>query len=223
MKLINTEQARVVRLVPLEDIRPQGGTHITTALRKVTERYEFVYSPDLRRPWEDIEKEGFKFRVGKMIHGNNEVSVGEFALYSDGLVVTTFTTDEGELFLTDLTAWAKKELGFRDLNPARVRTLYLSNVIVEFESSPNSLVNKFSLLSETLTTVLQKTYGIETPVQLSQFGMNIDRTSSVVPNIGHFSLERRVNQPYSTNRFFSSAPLKTKDHLAFLETMESTL
>jgi hypothetical protein len=47
----------------------------------------FGYSPDLRRPWDELNKEGFKFQQGKFVHGNKTINVTDFTIYPDGLVV----------------------------------------------------------------------------------------------------------------------------------------
>ena len=36
-----------------------------------------------------------------------------------------------------------------------------------------------------------------------------------------FTIERRVDTPFSANKYFSSAPLPTEDHIAFLKQFEA--
>lgn len=225
MRLINTEIGRVIRLIPMEEIRPLGGLHLPTALRMVSEQYGFSHTPDLLRNWEETQKDGLKFQLGKLVHGNRTINVIDFTLYNDGIVATSVSTDDAELFLDDLMAWGKEVFGLREIDRTNVRTLYLSNVIVEFESSPDSLLKSFTILSESLAELLRTTYGLDLPVQLYGLGLHFDRTITVPAwqTITQFTLDRRINQPYSKNRFYSGAPLKTKDHLAFLEIIESTL
>jgi hypothetical protein len=222
MKLISTELGRVVRLVPADEYRPIGGFHGPTGFRLLAERYSFGYSPDLRRPWDELNKEGFKFQQGKFVHGNKTINVTDFTIYPDGLVVTAFTTDEAELFLSDVLAWGKEVFGIRDAVTDKHRTLYLSHVVIEFGASPNVLLNGFSRISERLSGLLHSNYGITAPVQLSSLCLNYDKTETPAwANIAQFVLERRVNQPYAANRFYSEAPLRTLDHLAFLEVIEA--
>jgi len=225
MRFINTEMGRVVRLFPVEEIRPPEGLHPPTAIRMLGEHYSFGYTPDLRRTWEEAQKDGLKFQLGKLVHGNRTINVNDFTLYNDGIVATAASTDDAELFLDDLLAWGKEVFGYRDINRATARTLYFSNVIVELESSPDSLLKNFTILSESLVKLLRTTYGLDIPIQLSGVGLHFDRTLTVPAwqTLTQFTLERRISQPYSKNRFYSDAPLKTKDHLAFLEIIESTL
>lgn len=225
MRLINTEMGRVVRLIPMEEIRPLSGIHPPTALRLVAERYAFNNVPELHRTWEEAQKDGLKFQLGKLVHGNRTINIGDFTLYNDGIVATSASTDDAELFFDDLLNWGKEVFGFRDLAPAGVRTLYLSNIIVELESSPDVILKSFIALSESLAKLLRATYGLNIPVHMSGVELNFDRTLTTPAwqTLTPFTLDRRVHQPYSKNICFSGAPLRTKDHLAFLEIIESTL
>ena len=225
MRLINTEMGRVVRLIPMEEIRPLNGIHPPTALRMVAERYGFNNVPELHRTWEEAQKDGLKFQLGQLVHGNRTINIGDFTLYNDGIVATSASTDDAERFLNDLLNWAKEVFGFRDIDPAGARTLYLSNIIIELESSPDVLLKNFTVLSESLVKLLRATYRLDIPVQLSGLELNFDRTITIPAwqTLTPFTLDRRIHQPYSKNIFFSGAPLRTKDHLAFLEIIESTL
>lgn len=225
MRIVNTETGRVVRLLPLEEIRPLGGIHPPTVLRMVSERYDFSSPPQLQRPWEEAQKDGLKFQLGKLAYGNRTIYIGDFTLYNDGLVATSTSTDDAGIFLDDLFKWSKEVLGFRDIDPGMVRNLYVSNIIVELKSSPDLLLKNFTSLSESLAKLLSATYELDIPVQVSGLEMNFDRTATIPAwqTLSPFTLDRRINQPYSKNIFFSGAPLRTKDHLAFLELMESTL
>ena len=131
------------------------------------------------------------------------------------------TTEGAEIFLKDLTSWGKEAFGFRELR-SDTRALYLSQVIIDFNSSPNALLSSFTLLSEALGELRQGTYGLEAQMQFSGVGLNYDRTATSIywQNLVNFSVERRVNQPFSRNRFFSEAPLNTEDHLRFLQLID---
>lgn len=225
MRLINTEIGRVIRLFPVEDIRPPGGLHPPTAMRMLGEKYSFGYTPDPRHTWEEAQRDGLKFQLGKLVHGNRTINVNDFTLYNDGIVATATSTNDADIFLDDLLAWGKEVFGFRDVSPATSRTLYYSNVIVEFELSPNSLLGNFAVLSDGLLKLLRTTYGLDIPVQLNGVGFHIDRTEAgpAWQTLSQFTLERRLNQPFSQNRFTSEAPFKTNDHLSFLAIIDSLL
>jgi hypothetical protein len=40
---------------------------------------------------------------------------------------------------------------------------------------------------------------------------------------GYFSIERRAEVPFRDNKYFSSAPLPTQDHVAILQEIEKAL
>lgn len=225
MKIVNTEMGRVIRLFPMEEVRPPSGVHPPTALRMVAERYGFTNTPEMKRSWEESQKDGLKFQLGKLEHQNGAINIADFTIYNDGLVATTATTEETDIFLDDLLNWGREEFGYREVNRNTLRTLYLSTVVADFEYSPDALLKTFSVLSESFAALLHTTYGIDIPVQISRLGLNFDRTVAIPAwqTLSQFVMERRINQPYPMNRFYCEAPLRTKDHFAFLETVESIL
>lgn len=223
MELISTESGRVASLFPAEETRSLSGGHAPSAIHMVQERYSFGYAPDLRRAWEDIQKDGLRFQLGKFMHGNKAINIKEFTVYNDGLVVTAFNTDDAEIFLKDILAWSKEVFGMRDPKTT-VRTLYVSQLLVEFRSSLNPILDGFEVITGQLNKYLKASYGIEEPVQFSGLGLNYDR--SEVPawqNVAQFLLERRIGYPYSKNRYFTEAPLRTQEHLNLLQVIESVV
>ena len=195
MRLVNTEIGRTIRIVPVEEIRPLAGVHSPTALRMVAERYSFGYTPDLGRPWEEVQKDGLKFQLGKLVHGNRAINVTDFTLYNDGIVATASSTDDADLFLDDILAWGKDVFGFREIDRGNIRVLYLSNLVVDFESSPDLLLRNFTILSEGLGKLLRTTYRLDIPVQFAGLGLNFDKTIATPAwqSLAQFTLDRRIN------------------------------
>lgn len=66
-----------------------------------------------------------------------------------------------------------------------------------------------------------KSYGQSVaPYHMSGIKLHYDTFSTSIPRPPEFTFERRAGQAYSTNAFFTTAPLKTKDHMHVLEHLE---
>lgn len=225
MQIINYEIGRIIRIFPLEDIRPASGLHPPTALRMIAERYGFAHTPELKRSWEESQQEGLRFQLGRVTNRIRTININDFTIYNDGLVATTTTTEDAEIFLDDLQSWVREEFGYKDPNRSTLRTLYMSTMVVEFDSSPDELLKSYSAISSICGESLRQTYGIEIPVQISKLSLTYDRTLATPAwqTLAHFNIERRVNYPYKENRFYCEAPLKTTDHANILQAFDALL
>ncbi|MEX5218991.1 MAG: hypothetical protein AB7G68_12735 [Nitrospiraceae bacterium] len=221
MKLIAPELGRVVVLFPGEDIRPLHGLHPPDVFTKIRARYGFQYTPDMTQSWEQVQKDGFKFQLGKFPFGDTSAPIREFAIYNDGVVATALSTEIAEAFLQDAFSWAKESLKLSELSrPAR--TIYVSNVIVELEGSIDDAIIGLEAVSQQLNDMLKSYYGVEAPVHLTSLTfqydlMRVPQWQNMVP----FSITRRVGHPFEHKRYFSEAPLKSLDHIEFLKTFEN--
>lgn len=225
MRIINYEMGRVIRIIPMEEIRPSGGIHPPTILRRIAERYAFANTPELKRSWEDSQQDGLVFQLGKMNDDIRTINIVEFKLYNDGLVATTTTTEDSDIFLNDLLRWVCVEFGYKERGQLGIRTLYLSSMIVEFESSPDEFLKRFAEISAVCGESIRSTYGIEIPVQMSKLMLTYDRTLATPAwqTLAHFNIERRIHYPYTENRFYCEAPLKSTDHIHLLQSLEAIL
>src|SRR5437867_1033837 len=113
MKVIGTEVGRVVALMTPEEWRP---TKLSTAdaFKAIKERYQFAYAPSLSIPWDALQKEGFKFNLGRLKVGDKDLPIQELTFYNDGIVINANNTDDAEAFLGDIAKWATETVGIRD-------------------------------------------------------------------------------------------------------------
>jgi hypothetical protein len=148
--------------------------------------------------------------------------IEKFQVYENGLLCeASEDTDLADDFLSEVLAWAIREHSL----PVRETGVlaYISQLEV---TSLIDLGSKFSSLNAVGSLLAQclKEYG--QPVSnydVSGLRMHYDSMATPIPRPPHFVFERRVGQQYSTNEFFSSAPVRTKDHLKILDLLESAL
>jgi len=218
MKLISTENGQTFQLLATEDVRPPSGLYWPDFSRLIIDRYGFVVSPSM----DEILKDGAKFAHGRLIRDGKLIEIKEFNVYSDGIIVITWNTDDSNTVLDDFASWTVESLGFRQpvfLRPRR----FQSSVIIEFDFSVDSILTPFQELVDQFSRIIQDEQGITAAPTASRIAFSID--PAVLPRFMSFEfrLERRANSLPSQNRYFSFANLSTSQHLELLAQLERRL
>src|SRR3989449_10526356 len=100
----------------------------------IVERYGYTYVTSGSTPLEQIQKDGFKFQMGKVQSSNRMFVIEELSIFNDGIVVAGKTTDAAEAFIAYLTQWAKDSHGFRIDETLWKKKLFLSEMTVQFDT-----------------------------------------------------------------------------------------
>lgn len=226
MKEIAYELGRFVLLVPPEQVTPLRGLDAPDAFAAIAKRYGFQSTPNLSVPAEQLQKDGIRFRLGKVPgkEANRQTAIiNDFVIFQDGFVVDGYTTDDAELFITDLMKWGKESLGIRDFSRPP-RQVYASHLTVQLELPANKRIKQFDDITTLLTSLLMKTYRLNTVVELQGVRFDYDRlTASNLYNLVPFAIERKAGHKYEDGLFWCQAPLRTADHIQVLKTIETIL
>lgn len=145
MRVIAYDTARLTLLFPFEEVAPLIGADAFEIISKIKQRYDFKKVPDLGAVTkEDVDKNGLRFEVGRL---GNEAVVTDFAIYSDGVVINARTTEDAQLFWTDLLEWMIAQNNFRRfIEPPSVR--YISQIVVEFDKALGNLLHSHRAIIE---------------------------------------------------------------------------
>jgi hypothetical protein len=180
------------------------------------ERYQFVKIPTA----DDVLKRDIKFAVGKF----QDAQIQELGVYADGIIVTSASdTDILEAFVSDLFAWIMAEFGVMPVVGVTPETYFESTIIVKADADLTRAVTP----TDDIALVLNRTFNANATTPKGRFvssGFNLDCDASEFKGRRkpiHFAFERRLGVPFEHNMFFCSAPLRTKDHLAVLRTLET--
>jgi hypothetical protein len=215
MRVISIESAIATQLVVPEEVRPAAGIDIAEAIRLVGERYAFLERPTL----EDASNKGLVFRRGQLVARDRKIVINSLGIYNDGVTAETFATKDADIIIDDVLLWAKEVLRYRD-PITKIKRKYDSSVVVEFDEDIDEHLKILVEIRKAMGDALQKAYGIPVAINLARIGFAADvRPSRDLPR-SQFTIERRAEQPYSANRFFSVAPLGADEHIAVLETFE---
>lgn len=209
MKLVEHEMNRAIRLGAVT-ATPDGQKLFGPALvRAVMERYSFVEGPKTV-PEHDLQR-GVSFKHGFF---NGKV-IDLFQVYNNGMFAEgKHDTDLNDSFLDDVEQWAKQSVGVALADQAGGR-IYMSQLVVQSEIDLTKALAPLQQISKKITSLLNPS--VDLPAEVS--GIQIATDPSV--SVGWiFRFERRVGAPFGAQLYFSSAPLRTEQHLMLLEHIE---
>ena len=165
------------------------------------------------------------FQQGRFINNEGTFPIHQLVIYQNGDLVSAANTEVAEVILDDYIVNLNTNYGYRYEGKPQKR-YYLSTVVVEFEADIVEQVKVLRKIREILTHEIRRdeaSFNIKNLV----FGTG-DPVVGVIssPEIierSDFTIERRGGEPYERNRFFSSAPVRTPDHVRILELIETSI
>lgn len=202
MKVIRTNLARSIWWLDTAELNPNGAS-IDHLIPGLAEEYGFHDFPE---PGGWYRKEGgLKFLGGSFNVDGVEVEIA-LEIFRDGIMAecrrSTSACDE---FLSDLFEWLASQLNVTYPSDLVRTKSYRSEVIL---SASHGLAGLCAKLDEFAGTA-SKELGQDRELTAITFGSG--------SNVSEFTFERRVNEPFELNRFFSAATLQTESHLAVLK------
>ncbi len=190
------------------------------AIKPLVEQYKFVKVPQGLEDWDDSK--GITFRHGKFHSKGKDVVIDSFQVFNNGLMVDTRQdNEEAERFIDDVIEWGVKTYGLAIPEDQLIEKIYLSNLEVTLDKPLSDHVPVSKRLGTEISRYLTE-YGIKhEPYEATGYALNFDKMSLPNSVLANFSLQRREGIPFSSGIYFSSAPLKTQDHIALLKTLDS--
>ena len=220
MNLISTEHGQSLQLFVPEEVRPLSGLYLPDLIQKISERYAFAIGP---QNYNSAIKEGVKYKEGRFVAQGRLISIKDLGFFNDGVLVSVASnTDDSELVLTDLVAWAIQNFGIREPETKLPRKFF-SSVVVQFDIELGRTLTFFDEIRQDFSSSIKNAYGIEPEVNASRIGLSADPTRLPPQTTFEFTIERRVGRPFEENRYFSAAPLPTASHVDLLVGFERRL
>jgi hypothetical protein len=222
MKLLSVITARTIWLIEARELNPRGRNLRYTLIPALTERYSFLkYPPTDYDLHQETNEEGMIFQGGNFKNAQGEDVMVNLTILDDGIVAETrSSTTDSDDFLLDSLQWASKEL-YLTYNPEMVlRKGYVSELTV----LPENTLNKLDLLEELatkLSSLVSASYGLPVSYHMAGLMLAPDPTMKLIP--ASFQLERKLDKPFSENKYYSRAPLPTELHLQMLIELEQLL
>jgi len=218
MKIVAQESARITVLFPLEEVVPLSGFNGLEAINKIQQRYEFLKVPDPGVSREEIAKTGYKFGTGQIQLNGTKGVIVQLGIFSDGISADAQDSEIAEKFLIDIIRYLQSDFSFRPF-ATEPRWFFHNQMVVEFKNSPAGLIASFGKISDAISKYLDRNYKTHVPMSFFRLDLQVDK--NIVPEPApKFILERRVGIAFEKERYYSSAPLRTVDHIALLEEIE---
>ena len=212
MKVLYVTTARTIWLFDFAAINPTG-LSLRRVIAGITERYKFAKAPKNEL---DIEENHLPFRSGVFTGKRGVPILIQLSIYGDGFVGDCMSsTDESSEFLVDLVSWLKSDHGLTVPQPNEVN--HLSQIDFQSDMSLTALNPFFPSLAKALDG-FEKRRRYE--VGSIQFWTE---EAGKVGTVAAVRIERKIGAPFSSNHYFSQAPLPTAAHLELIGGFEKEL
>lgn len=220
MKLLSVEIARSIWMFDLGLLNPKG-ISFQDSFEKLGARYQFSKFP--RNLLDLNEQKALAFQVGTFVNSAKVPITVSFNVYNNGFVAETLsTTDDATEFLQDLTKWLAKEFDFAVPSGNNLHKGHLSQVGVELETSLSPLNPKIAAFVERLNAQFRSVDGKPKRFDIASVSFWTEEFGE--PNApSSFRLERKWGKQFTSNQYFSQAPLETRQHLDLLREFEKIL
>jgi hypothetical protein len=225
MKVIATLQSSAGLHFSSDDISPPNGVMAIHLIDFITGIYHFSGKPVIPSGVLPSALPFQLFSSGFLGEGDDTIPILQFAIFSNGYIATTASTENGDRVLDDITKKLDERMGFR-FKSARVRRSYLSNIVVELNPGLENRIEVFSRIENILNTAIKRR---RMPFKIKRlsfgFGDIIIPSDVTMETLegSDFVIERRAGEPYEDNRYFSSAPIQSTRHIQLLGEVEKAL
>ncbi|MGA2366435.1 MAG: hypothetical protein ABSG12_13200 [Steroidobacteraceae bacterium] len=184
-------------------------------MSSIVNRYGFSKPPDPKTLTETPLK--IAFELGSYAGPLGSPIAVNLTIHEDGFVAETrSSTDDADSFLHDVLTYVEKEFSLPSYLEVGVKKIYASEIYFHLPKALSIFNTKFSKVAETISLGNSGDLKPTEPVALI-FGTDPARGRQSLLRI-----EREVNIPFSEGRYYSFAPLKTKEHLQLLEAFEAS-
>jgi len=217
MQLASVMLARYFGLVQLGELNLNGRLYYPELVAALVERYGFIkYPTDFTTV---DESKGVEFTGGRSgNHVIDKLVLLDIGIYLDTSVNTTLSQ---ELWL-ELAEWAVQALG-ATFNPSMVkRHVYVSQVTFNSDLPILAVNPILAKIGAVVTQEVENNYKRCLEYEPTGVVIGFDAESTKL-GTAPFTVQRREGVPFSENKYFSSAPLKTDLHMELLRMWEEAM
>lgn len=195
-----------------------GVSHSTgyKLFREIKERYYFFQGPE---KIEDFNLErGTTFLRGAL---NDSIKIDRLQLLKSAILCeASIDLDQCDIFLDDVIQFGSEILGVPIEENVEFGRIYVSQLEVELDNTLQKYTDQFTEIGKNISSYIA-VYGNKVePYLPSAIAFSGDPAEIGGIKTESFKLEERVGFPRREKIYYSSAPLKTKDHIAVLEKLE---
>lgn len=223
MKLIGILQAVSGVRAKEEEVSSLSSAPVRNIIDGLRARYKFAVNPALGYQQDTPSNmlPQIVLRGGAFESGDEKLSVGQIAITADSILVASDNSERADKIVDDVAAYLSEEFGFRFRGKHMIRR-YLTNAVVEFEGGFLESLDVIEKMATLLENLLPKFPGSQ---QVAFKRLGFGRIPEDLVDWDHiergsFTIERRVNEPFSSNRYFCTGPISSSNLIMALENME---
>jgi len=218
MNILFVGLARSLWLFNFSTLNPKG-LNLQGVIEGIRDRYHFAQSPKHQLDFD--EKRGLVFKSGTFRTKEGVPVFVSFTIYADGFVADTLSsTDDSTEFLSDLSEWIQQNYGLTV--PPNFRSTYVGQIDFETDAEAVSLNPRLPKFVKLLEERCKPSDGKRRQFDFSSLGFwTEDSGQTFAP--APFKWERKIGAPFSSNHYFSQAPLETRAHIELLKELERLL
>ena len=218
LKIILNEAGRAHQNLVPDEVRATSNYYLPDAMRLISDRYGFSQTPSI----EDMKTTGGVFKDGRLVSGTKKINIAEIGMFNDGIYALAQDTTAADFIVDDLITWAEQAIGLRP-SITKIPRKYDNAVVVEFEGNIEGRLDIFNEMISSYSGMLTSLYNETVSVSLYQIGFAFESLDVKLAINTKFTVVRRYGLPFSSNRYYCIAPLKTEMHIDLLEKFEKAL
>ncbi|MGO9165679.1 MAG: hypothetical protein ACLP56_02285 [Candidatus Sulfotelmatobacter sp.] len=217
MQLSAVLLARAIAFIETFDLNPKARVFLPDVVKAIVERYKFQKFP---LEFKDFnEQSGVEFFMGKI---GDEV-IEKLVIYNSGILVETRSnTKTSQALIEDALTWAKSTFGLNYQSGMVKRFLYVSQLTFHSEVSLNAISPALQKLADRVGSEVSGILGEKLEYQTASLAIHHDPLKRKNPIAG-FTIQPRVDAPFTENKYFSEAPVPTDVHFALLKEFEADI
>jgi hypothetical protein len=211
MRVLSVLEARVVALFDMNELNPGGKVFFPNVLGELVQQFQFQKFP--KTPEQMDENKGIEFFDGHW----NGVNVSKVTIYFNGILLETqSTTEDSRRILEESLRWASDGFGLRYDPSIVINWKFLS----AFSFTTNApLLDANSPVSK-LANRMSQAMGDAGEYRAIRLDIDFDRYNKQNP-LAYFTIQRKLDAHFSSNRYITEAPLPTDVHMKLLEEFEA--
>lgn len=218
MQLSAVTHARYLGFVETYDLNPRGKVFFPQILTALVERCNFQKFP---KEYNELdEQKGVDFLEGKW----GEVTVDKLTIYRDGILIDTrSSTTDSERIFNEVLVWAASEFGVVYRPEMIKRKAYVSGLTFYSQIPLLAALNPaLAALSDRISKAVSEIFHVDFQYEPTVITTHYDVSLKQIP-VAAFTIQRRLQIPFSENKYFSEAPLPTDLHWELLQDFEAAL
>lgn len=230
MKVVGKLQGTcLIRFAPEEVMPEAGGVQIPALSALLVSTYQLT---QVETPFQIMPVGATQGLIPQLVFLNGQytiddqpISIKQLAFANNGISINAQDTNAADKITDHIFTLLNTNFKFRFDNN-NLKRKYFSSLVMQLDRDFESSIPGLGKIQHIIQSALGRKNSED--VALKRLGFGLDSPPIMQVNLGNvdridFVIERRTGQPFSENRYFSSAALRTPDHIRALEEIETAL